>query len=71
MEMEGQLIKSTAGEIAAELRQRGVDPSDPVTVLVGRPSLSVIARRLQTEAAGRGMTDEIHDKLMSGAKKPR
>jgi hypothetical protein len=69
--MDGELIKSTAGEIAAELRQRGIDPERPVTVLVGRPSLSIIARRLQREAAARGMTEALHDQLMGDLNKPQ
>jgi hypothetical protein len=36
--------------------------------MVGRPSLSIIARKLQSEAAARGMTDAQHDALMSSLK---
>jgi hypothetical protein len=39
-----------------------------VRVMVGRPSLSVIARRLQATAAANGMTAEIHNDLLRSLK---
>jgi hypothetical protein len=36
--------------------------------MLGRPSLSIIARKLQHEAATLGMTDAEHDALMTSLK---
>jgi len=69
MRTENHVIKSTAGKVTAELERRGIDPARPVTVMIGHPSLSVIARRLQGEAARSGMTQEIHDQLMDELKR--
>jgi hypothetical protein len=50
-------------------------PECPMTRLsasmIGRPSLSIIARKLQSEAAARGMTDAQHDALMASLKNDR
>jgi hypothetical protein len=44
-------------------------PDDAVVrLMVGRPSLSIIARKLQSEASARGMTDAQHDALMASLK---
>jgi hypothetical protein len=42
-----------------------------VRLMVGRPSLSIIARKLQRESAIRGMTDPQHDALMASLKNER
>lgn len=36
--------------------------------MIGRPSLTVVARRMQAAAAARGMTEEIHDDLLESLK---
>jgi hypothetical protein len=41
-----------------------VPAGERVRVMVGRPSLSVIARRLQATAAANGMNAEIHSDLL-------
>lgn len=56
------VIEGTAREVMAKLAQ--MPAGERVRVMVGRPSLTVIARRLQATAAANGMTDEIHDDLM-------
>ncbi len=61
METEG-FIEGTAQEVMARLTH--VPPGQRVRLMVGRPSLSVIARRLQATAAANGMTDKIHDDLL-------
>lgn len=45
-----------------------VPPGERVRVMVGRPSLSAIARRLQATAAANAMTAEIHDDLLMSLK---
>jgi hypothetical protein len=45
-----------------------VPPGERVRLMVGRPSLSLIARRLQAAAAARGMTADIADDLLRSLK---
>ncbi len=64
--MQGSVIEGTAREIMARLAQ--VPPGERVRLVIGRPSLSVIAKRLQETAASNGMTNEIHDELLKSLK---
>ena len=60
------VIEGTAKEIKAAL---AAIPEDAVVrLMVGRPSLSIIARKLQRESANRGMTDAQHDALLASLK---
>ena len=67
------VIRTTAGEVAAELARRGVRPDEPVTVTIDpdqqapadRPKLADIAARMRTAAAARGLTTEIFDALLA------
>lgn len=60
------VIEGTAKEIKAALAALPED--EVVRLMVGRPSLSVIARQLQSKATSRGMTDALHDELMESLK---
>jgi hypothetical protein len=66
MTMQPGVFEGTAKEIKAALA--GLPDDAVVRLMVGRPSLSIIARKLQSEAAARGMTDAQHDALMSSLK---
>jgi hypothetical protein len=66
MTMQPGVFEGTAKEIKAALA--GLPDDAVVRLMVGRPSLSIIARKLQSEAAARGMTDAQHDVLMSSLK---
>jgi len=67
------VIRTTAGEVAAELARRGVSPDERVTVTIGpdgqaradRPKLADIAARMRATAAARGLTTEIFDALLA------
>jgi hypothetical protein len=60
------VIEGTAKEIKAALAAM---PEDAVVrLMVGRPSLSIIARKLQSESAHRGMTDAQHYALITSLK---
>lgn len=62
MAIENGVIEGTAKEIKAALAAM---PDDAIVrLMVGRPSLSIIARKLQSECAARGMNDAQHDALM-------
>jgi hypothetical protein len=69
MSIQPGVIEGTAKEIKAALA--GLPDDAIVRLMVGRPSLSIIARRLQSVAATRGMTDTKHDELMSSLKNDR
>jgi hypothetical protein len=64
--MKDGVIEGTAREVMAELAR--IPAGEHVRAMVGRPSLSVIARRLQASAAAKGMTQEIHDDLLRSLK---
>jgi len=66
MTRQARVIQGTAKEIKAALEQ--IPDDEVVRLMVGRPSLSLIARRLQTESATNGMTDVLHDELMASLK---
>lgn len=66
MAIQTGVIEGTAKQIKAALA--GIPDDAVVRLMVGRPSLSVIARKLQSEAAARGMTDAEHDALMASLK---
>lgn len=69
MAIPPRVIEGTAKEIKAALA--GLPEDAVVRLMVGRPSLSIIARKLQTESAERGMTEERHDKLLASLKNNR
>lgn len=66
MTIQARVIEGTAKEIKAALEQ--IPDDEVVRLMVGRPSFSVIARKLQTEAATNGMTDALHDELIASLK---
>jgi hypothetical protein len=66
MTIQAGVIQGTAKEIKAALAQ--IPDDEIVRLMIGRPSLSIIARKLQTEAANNGMTDALHDELMDSLK---
>ena len=66
MTTQATVIQGTAKEIREAL---ALIPDDEIVrLMVGRPSLSIIARKLQREAATLGMTDAEHDTLMASLK---
>ena len=69
MVIQPGIIEGTAKEIKAALA--GMPDDAVVRLMVGRPSLSITARKLQSEAAARGMTDAQHDALMASWKNER
>jgi hypothetical protein len=67
MAMQPGIIEGTAKEIKAALA--GMPDDAVVRLIVGRPSLAIIARKLQSDAAARGMTESEHDALLASLKK--
>jgi len=66
MKTQDGIIEGTAQEVMAKLAQ--VPAGERVRVMVGRPSLTLIARRLQATAAANGMTEAIHNDLLRFSK---
>jgi hypothetical protein len=66
MKTQDGIIEGTVQEVMAKLAH--VPAGERVRVMVGRPSLTVIARRLQTTAAANGMTEAIHNDLLRSLK---
>jgi hypothetical protein len=72
-ENSGDVIRTTAGQVAAELARRGVSPDEHVTVTIDPdeqvraepPKLAEIAARMRATAAARGLTTEIFDALLA------
>jgi hypothetical protein len=64
--IESGIIEGTAKEIKAALA--GMPDDAVVRLMVGRPSLTIIAQKLQSESAERGMTEAEHDVLMKSLK---
>ena len=66
MTTQATVIQGTAREIREAL---ALIPDDEIVrLMVGCPSLSIIARKLQHEAATLGMTAAEHDALMESLK---
>ena len=69
IDVQTGFLEGTAKQVMSELARM---PADTVVrLMVGRPSLSTIARRLQREAEIQGMTEKIHDDLMASVKNTR
>jgi len=62
MKSQDRFVQGTVREVMARLAH--VPADERVRVMVGRPGLRVIARRLQATAEANGMTDEIHEDLL-------
>jgi hypothetical protein len=66
MKAQDGIIERAAREVMAKLAR--VPAGERVRVMVGRPSLTVIARRLQATAAANGMNAEIQSDLLKSLK---
>ena len=66
MDIPTGVIEGTAKEIRAELAR--IPDDEVMRLMLGRPSLTIIARKLQAEAAARGMTEASSDALIASLK---
>lgn len=67
---EQQFIESTAGEVAAELARRGIDPDQPVMVTIAPDDWLEEARRFsRPKVIEAGWSDEDIDRLIKQAQK--
>lgn len=70
LRVEGEIIESTAGQIAAELQRRGIDPARPVIVAVEPDDWIAEARRFaRPKVAAEGLSDEDIDRLIKQAQR--
>jgi hypothetical protein len=70
MRIAGEVIESTAGEVAADLARRGIDPARPVTIMIEPDdwlTRSRVEMRRRVEAAG--LSDEDIDRLIKEARR--
>jgi len=70
LRIDGENIESTAGQVAAELQRRGVDPARPVIVAIEPDDWIARARRFaRPRAAAEGLSDDDIDRLVKRAQK--
>lgn len=68
LSLDGEIIESTAGQVAEELRRRGIDPARPVIVAVEPEDWITEARRFaRPKVVAEGLTDEDIDRLIKQA----
>lgn len=62
---EPQFIVSTAGQVAAELARRGVDPDQPVMITIEPDDwLTEVRRYARPRVIAEGWTDEDIDRII-------
>ena len=66
MPMQSEIIEGTAKDIMARLAH--MPGNEHVRLMIGHPSLSTIARKLQATAVSNGMTAAIHDDFLRSLK---
>lgn len=70
LRVEGEIIETTAGQIAAELQRRGIDPARPVLVAVEPDDWIAEARRFaRPKVVAEGLSDEDIDRLIKRAQR--
>jgi hypothetical protein len=62
-----EVIKTTVGEVAAELERRGLDPHDRVTVTIQPDELIPGRREARLRVIAAGLTDDDIDRLIKEA----
>jgi hypothetical protein len=60
-----QTITTTARDVAAKLKDLGVEPDRTVRVVIEGEALRAIVEDMRGKAVERGMSDELFDRLMS------
>ncbi len=70
MRAEGEIIVTTAGQIAAELQRRGIDSACPVTVMVEPDDWLTRARvEMRKRVVAAGLSDSDIDRLIKDARR--
>ena len=70
LRIDGEIIESTAGQVAAELQRRGIDPARPVIVAVEPDDWIAQARRFsRPKVVAEGLSDDDIDQLIKKAQK--
>jgi len=70
MGKRGEVIESTAGEVAAELARRGIRPQDRVTITIDRERDAFFRGRKESRArvVAAGLTDKDIERLIEEAR---
>ncbi len=70
LRVDGMIIESTAGQVAAELVRRGIDPARPVIIAVEPEDWIAQARRFARPLVeAEGLTDDDIDRMIKQAQK--
>ncbi len=70
LRLDGEIIESTAGEIAGELERRGINPARPVIVAVEPDDWIAKARRYaRPRVVASGLADDDIDRLIKQAQR--
>jgi hypothetical protein len=65
-----EIIETTAGEVTAELKRRGVSPDEPVTVTLDLDRELVPGRReARVRVVAAGLSDDDIDRLIKEARR--
>lgn len=67
MALRSEVIETTAGNVAAELAKRGLDPDDPVTITIEPDELIPGRRASRARVVAAGLTDDDIDRLIKQA----
>ncbi len=70
LRVDGEIIESTAGQVAAELARRGIDPARPVIIAVEPDDWIAKARRFTRPLVeAEGLTDDDIDRMIKQAQR--
>lgn len=64
---KSEVIETTVKEVAGELRRRGLDPDDPVTIAIGPDGLIPGRRASRAKVVATGLSDDDIDRLIKKA----
>lgn len=66
---KGEVIETTARQVAAELARRGIGPDDRVTITIEPDELIPGRRASRARVVAAGLTDDDIDRLIKQAQK--
>jgi hypothetical protein len=66
---KGEVVETTVSKVAAELARRGLDPDDPVTIMIEPDELIPGRRASRARVIAAGLTDDDIDRLIKRAQK--
>jgi hypothetical protein len=64
---QNEVIETTVSEVSAELERRGLDPNDPVTIMIDADELIPGRRASRARVIAAGLTDDDIDRIIKQA----